>query len=346
MPSQRIAFLGIFALLSMMCIGIHGARGEEATAESIQPTAYTDAAHPTDWSLKRPVQTGVPPEQTREVEMIRQLARQRGGQPEALAQIIQLSRAFEDAVAAEIIDELAAAHFRAGNLNLAAESRTFLNERFPSEPLGRQAALWLVRLYASSEVAHAHREETQCVKNLRRQLVPEVANAMKTAPAMIDSESKTAASQLPKQGDPLATYALHLATQSMSRDAALAEDPALAFQRAAAARRAGQEQASQAFLSPLSHRRADDPWGQCARTEAWLQESQQDAAPKPTVQCTVTEQPPHLDGVLNEACWQTNSASRGVRSAVFDPEAQTRRELAASPDPGAPALHRLNHVHL
>lgn len=244
--------------------------------------------------------------------MIRQLARQRGGQPAALAQIIQLSREFEDAVAAEIIDELATAHFRAGNLNLAAESRTFLTERFPSEPLGRHAALWLVRLYASSEVAHAHREETQGVKNLRRQLVPEVANAMKTAPATIDPESKAPASQLPKQTDPLATYALHLATQSMSRDAVLAEDPALAFQRAAAARRAGQEQASQAFLSPLKHRRADDPWGQCARAEQWLQESQQDEAPKPTTPCTATDQPPHLDGILNEPCWQPHQASRGV----------------------------------
>ncbi|MBA3480388.1 MAG: type II secretion system protein [Pirellulales bacterium] len=31
------------------------------------------------------------------------------------------------------------------------------------------------------------------------------------------------------------------------------------------------------------------------------------------------------------------TASRGVRSAVFDPEAQTRRELAASPAPGSPS---------
>jgi hypothetical protein len=312
MPSQWIAFLSCFSLLSVLSSGIREASGEEPTTQPIQPATYTDADSSTDWSLKQPVQTGAPTERAREVEMIRQLARHRGGQPAALAQIIQLTRTFEDAVAAEIIDELAVSHFRAGNLNLAAESRTFLTERFPSEPLGRQAALWLVRLYASSEVAHAHREETQGVKNLRRQLVPEVANAMKTAPATIDSESKTAASQLPKQGDPLATYALHLATQSMSRDAALAEDPALAFQRAAAARRAGQEQASQAFLSPLSHRRADDPWGQCARAEAWLQESQQDEAPKPTAPCTATNQPPHLDGILNDPCWQAATASRGV----------------------------------
>jgi hypothetical protein len=117
---------------------------------------------------------------------------------------------------------------------------------------------------------------------------------------------------LPKQEDPLATYALHLATQSMSRDAALAEDPALAFQRAAAARRSGQGQSSAAFLSPLKHRGANDPWGQCARAEQWLQESQQDEAPKPTTICAATNQPPHLDGIPNDPCWQSPPASRGV----------------------------------
>jgi hypothetical protein len=312
MPSQRIALLAFFAISVALPIGILRCLADEPTAKSVEAATYVDAPSPMDWSLQRPVQTGVPTEQTREVEMIRQLARQRGGQPAALAQIIQLSREFEDAVAAEIIDELAASHFRAGNLNLAAESRTFLTERFPTEPLGRQAALWLVRLYASSEVAHAHREESQGVKNLRRQLVPEVASAMRAAPDTIDPDSPAPKSRLPQPADQLATYALHLATQSMSRDAALADDPALAFQRAAAARRAGQHQSSQAFLSPLNHRGANDPWGQCARAETWLQDPQSQDAPKPTTPCAATEQPPHLDGILNEPCWQSQPASQGV----------------------------------
>src|SRR5690349_18520883 len=48
-------------------------------------------------------------------ELVRQLARHRGGQPAALAQIIQLSRGFNDALAAEMLDELATAHYAAGN---------------------------------------------------------------------------------------------------------------------------------------------------------------------------------------------------------------------------------------
>jgi len=340
MPSQRIAFLGFIALLGVAGTGIYGARGEDSTAQPLQPATYAGADSPTDWSLKRPVQTSVPPEQAGEVAMIRQLARQRGGQPAALAQIIQLSREFEDADAAEIIDELAAAHFRAGNLNLAAESRTFLTERFPSQPIGRRAALWLVRLYASSEVAHAHRAESQGAKDLRRQLVPEVAAAMKTAPGTIDPQSKAAAPQLPTQDDPLATYALHLATQSMSRDAALADDPALAFQRAAAARRAGQDQLSQAFLSPLRHRRADDPWGQCARAEEWLQESQQDAPPKPTIPFTAAAQPPHLDGVLNDPCWQTKQASRAELVEAPGPQSSSPTQ------PNIHWAHDATHLYL
>jgi hypothetical protein len=247
----------------------------------------------------------------RELEMIRQLARQRGGQPAALAQVIQLCRQYEPAVAAEIIDELASAHVRAGNLNLAAESRTVLVERYPAEPLARQAVLWLVRLYASSEVAHARRGQSQGEATLRQQLPPAVAGALKNAPDTIRSDA-AAAPPPPKQQDPLAVYALHLATHAMSNHAALADDPALSFQRSVAARRAGQAKSSQAFLSPLKHRSADDAWGQCARAEAWLQESPRDSGPKPFVRCASAAERPNLDGVLDELCWQLPSASRGA----------------------------------
>jgi hypothetical protein len=126
----------------------------------------------------------------------------------------------------------------------------------------------------------------------------------------------------------------------MSRDAALAEDPALAFQRAAAARRAGQQQSSQAFLSPLKHRRADDPWGQCARAEEWLQESPQETPPKPTIHCTAAAQPPHLDGVLNDPCWQSKPASRGVNPPA--PGANN----TASPSTTIHWSHDATHLYL
>jgi hypothetical protein len=242
-------------------------------------------------------------QRTREAAMIRQLARHRGGQVAALAQIIQMAREFDNATAAEMIDELASAHLAAGNLNLAVEARMMLADRYPGEPMAHRSILWLVRMYASSEVAHARRKESPGVATLRRQLPPEAAKALAEAPETIDKE-KSATRLMPDEPDQLSLYALHLATQAMGRHAALAEDPALAFQRAVAARRAGQDKSAQAFLSPLKHRNASDPWGQCARAEAWLQESPGEASPKPVIRCRRAEAPPHLDGILDEPCWQ------------------------------------------
>jgi hypothetical protein len=63
-----------------------------------------------------------------QLELVRQYARQRGGQPEALAQLIQLARGCDDATTVELIDQLAASHYRAGNLEIAAATRRAIVE--------------------------------------------------------------------------------------------------------------------------------------------------------------------------------------------------------------------------
>jgi hypothetical protein len=244
------------------------------------------------------------PGQAAQAEMIRQLARQRGGHPEALAQIIQLGSGLGNAAAAALIEELAAAHLAVGDLNLAAEVRTHLVERYPAEPLAERSLLWLVRLYASSEVAHARRGESPGAAVVRRQLSPRMAAAMQELKTESESDAGVATRTKPKNQDQLALYSLHLAARAMQQIPALADEPALAFQRSVAARQAGQSKSAQAYLSPLKHRGATDPWGQCARTEAWLEDPGDDAAPKPIIPCTPAAAPPHLDGVLDDACWQ------------------------------------------
>ena len=94
-----------------------------------------------------------------DVPLIRELMRRRGGDPAALAQLVQLTRPCSPAKAAELFDVLAEAHRGAGNLNLAAETRQLLVEQYADQPAAEAAVLlWLVRLYSSSsEVARAHR---------------------------------------------------------------------------------------------------------------------------------------------------------------------------------------------
>ncbi|MBA4104256.1 MAG: hypothetical protein C0485_00735 [Pirellula sp.] len=241
--------------------------------------------------------------QAEEIDLVRQLARHRGGQPAALAQIIQMSRSFNDAVAAELLDELAAAHLRAGDLNLAADTRRVLAEQYPGTPRAQDALLWLVRLYSSSEMVHARRQPSQAAVDMLRQIPAnaDLTQARTNSAVTGGRKNKRSAASA---SQPAAPYAIHLATQSMDRHPELADNAALAYQRAVAARLAGQQKQLQAYLSPLKHRRGGDTWGDCARMEAWLESGDKERSPKPTAMCVFADDPPQLDGMLNEPFWQ------------------------------------------
>jgi hypothetical protein len=284
--------------------------------------------------------------QAEEIEIVRQFARHRGGQPEALAQIIQMSRAFNDAISADLLEELAVAHLRAGDLNLAADARRILAEQFPGTPRAQDALLWLVRLYSSSEMVHARRAPSQAATDMLRQLPPNAdltqvrTNAAVSRQRARRREKTTAAAE----GQPAAPYAIHLATQSMSRHPELADNAALAYQRAVAARLAGQQKQSNAFLSPLKHRRAGDRWGDCARMEAWLESGNDERSPKPYATCVYADDPPRLDGNLAEAYWQLalplplraeNAESDAVVPATAAFDASGRPEASPLPPPPA-----------
>lgn len=255
-----------------------------------------------------------------QLEIVRQLARQRGGQPAALAQIIQFSRGFDDAAAAEVIDELAQAHIRAGQLDLAATARQTIVERYYNNRAARESLLWLVRLYASSEVAYFHNGPPK----RQQQPSPKLAAALqKMSPGAdrADSPAEESPALAAKPSDPLAIYALHLASQAIGQNGALADDPALAFARGIAARRAGQEKSAAAFLSPLKHRQVGDPWGDAARAEAWLLDPHHEKSTKAMTRCLVAATPPHLDGTLDEPYWTGQRTDSGVllAAATNDP---------------------------
>jgi hypothetical protein len=218
------------------------------------------------------------------VTLVRELMRRRGGDPAAAAQLVQMTREFEAAVAADMFEVLAAAHLAAGQVDLAADARLLLVQTHPDAPAARRAALWLTRLYASGEVAHMHStadgEQADATRGMAM-----YAYSLGTG---FEAAAKTRAEQLGQ--------------------AAPADDPALRFARAAAARRAGQAKPAAALLTPLKHARPGDPWGDCAKMEDWLAKTREAAAPpKPVAHCPAANAPPKLDGVLAEACWQADA---------------------------------------
>jgi hypothetical protein len=133
----------------------------------------------------------------------------------------------------------------------------------------------------------------------------------------------------------------------MDRHPELADNAALAYQRAVAARLAGQPKQSQAYLSPLKHRRGGDAWGDCARMEGWLEAGEKERPPKPTAMCVFADDPPQLDGILNEPFWllalplalkpgkaasRTNeAATTGVQTASYEQPARESNAAATPP---------------
>jgi hypothetical protein len=210
------------------------------------------------------------------VTMVRELMKRRGGEPAAAAQLVQLVREFSPADAFAAFEDLAVAHERAGQLNLAAEARLMGVQAYPQEPAARAALLWLTRLYASCEVAHRYRPAGQ------------ETNAEADRGAALYAYQL--AGSVPNEGG-----------LSVSRKRG--DEPALVFARAVAARRAGVPKAAGTLLATLKHAKAGEPWGDCARVEAWLEGGQSGEAPKSVVRCVRTVEAPRLDGVLDEACW-------------------------------------------
>lgn len=222
-----------------------------------------------------------------QTKLVRELMRRRGGDAAAAAQLIQLTRAFAPSDAAEAFDELAAAHQAAGDLDLAAETRRMLVESYPDEPLARAARLWLVRLYASSEVALAHRPGGGPADEAEQSMA---LYAFQLGSGLAPASAAAAPGDEP-------------ATPSLAKD----NDHASVFARAVAARRAGNPKAGAGLLTPLKHTRPGEPWGDCARAEAWLAESRRAGPPKPVARCVAAGERPHLDGVLDEPYWQAGA---------------------------------------
>ena len=252
--------------------------------------------------------------------IIRQLARAGGGDPAALAHLIQLSAEFDSALKAELIDELGAAHMRAGNLDLAAEARRVLIERLPDETRATQAALWLVRLYSSSEVAYAREQRLSASTDPARQFSLAPGKVVREGAAQEEPSGETGSKNT------MAEYALHQATLATTARPELNDEPALAFQRSVAARLSGDFKKSQGFLSPVRHRRPGDVWGDCARMESWLQDGADRPAPKPVLACPVAPRPPRLDGKLNKLFWNIEQATAWLN----DPTAPAPNELERS----------------
>ncbi|HCK40000.1 MAG: hypothetical protein CMJ72_02015 [Planctomycetaceae bacterium] len=215
---------------------------------------------------------------------IRQIVLSQGKSPATVAHLVQLTRDLPPADAAPLYEQIANDYLAAGKHDQAAEVLHQLVDQYPDQRATQAGLLTLARLYTSSEVVQIQ------------------------------------ASKPVSTPEELATYALHLAGQARHKQTKLADDPEHTFQSAVAARRSGRLKLAQSFLSLLKHNPRMQPWHRRAQAEQWLIEARQDEeAPLTIRRCTPVERRPHLDGQLQEPCWQleTSSAPSKTTQAWF-----------------------------
>jgi hypothetical protein len=222
------------------------------------------------------------------------------------AQLVQLARDLPPAEAARLFLQVAEDFVQSGNWDLAADVLLQLLEQYSDEPSATDATLLLVRMYSSSEVGHTQRKPL------------DVARQLRLPPGWHEKQS-TADDSSAERGTPI--YALYLANGRLQQHPELAENSALAFQCAVAARRSGRMQENKAWLALLKHKRDPEHWRLRALAEEWLTESRGKQPPVSVAHCQPADQPPQLDGILDEPLWQ-NSTPLNPHSEIQNPKSE------------------------
>jgi hypothetical protein len=212
-----------------------------------------------------------------------------------------------------------------------------LVHRFPEHPLAETSLTWLVQYYSSSEVERWLRAAPQG-QLLRGTDGNEVSPALFLASdgnaTGVALSSATGMTRLPSPGigvpsetsrsQPLSHAARGAALGQYVQQTcpALFAEPSVQFPLASLERRRRNSEAEGHYQGLLRSQLAP-AWLTCARGEVWLGDGR-GLAPKPLLECRLTSQRPRLDGLLNDACWQ--SACRAELKSTFQDDAEWAAE--------------------
>jgi photosystem II stability/assembly factor-like uncharacterized protein len=211
-----------------------------------------------------------------------------------------------------LLVQLAAGYRDSDRLDLAADTYFLFARRYPDHPLVDQALVWLEHFYASAELAHRLTIHTppkfQSIGEPPSGDVTSgepassggVQQASAVAPLGPDSRPVSALSR-----DDRLRRAVQLADYLKTARPALYAEPAVRFAEVTAQRELGYENPAKRFFLTLSQFPGKDAWRACAESEAWLANPGDAPPPKKLATCRPTEQPPKLDGQLDEPFWNT-----------------------------------------
>jgi photosystem II stability/assembly factor-like uncharacterized protein len=200
---------------------------------------------------------------------------------------------------AQLLVELASGYRKAGQLDLAADTYFLFARKYPDHPLAEPALDWLIKFYASTEVAHRLKQAGSA-----RPAEDNRAASAETAGSPVRQASATLPGAAPVLShDDRLRRATQLAEYLRSARPALFAEPSVRFAETAAARELGYANPAQRFFLTLKQLPESDPWRECAAAEEWLANPNEMPPTKKMGACRPASESPHLDAQLDEPFW-------------------------------------------
>jgi photosystem II stability/assembly factor-like uncharacterized protein len=227
---------------------------------------------------------------------------------------------------------------RNGQWALAREVYALVVERYPAHPRAVVACRWLMQYHASSEARRRHElkqfiylqsDKFGVLNGEQATLHTEKGEVKVPKP---ENVSESAQAPLNLRGEAVRWHAGAIAV-----DKALAAhgplhylDPALQMALLSAKRQIGDHEGARQGYTLLASRQPEGPWKTAAQTELWLL-NRVGEPPRPVITSKLSDARPHLDGKLDDACWEAAKPVKLV-NAVGEPAEKYPTEVRLSHD--------------
>lgn len=216
----------------------------------------------------------------------------------------------DDARGAPFLDRLASGAERSGRWQLARELRAMLVDRYPAHPLALASTRWLIGHESSGEVRRREELARTVERSIMQAGMPGANGNGSGGTASRSSETITRVTRETAilEGPALTRKTLEtcLAREMMLRASGslAAQDPGAQFMLQSARRQLGQFQPAFAYYKNAAESLPrGSPWQTAAEMELWLA-NRTGEPPRPALPCRQAPARPHLDGRLEDPCWQ------------------------------------------
>jgi photosystem II stability/assembly factor-like uncharacterized protein len=261
---------------------------------------------------------------------------------QVLAQIGPALKEMPEDLGARAAFSLAEHYARSGQWVYAREAFLLMADRYPNHPLALEACRWLIRYQSSSEAR-------------RRQELGHFLNYSELEIRKADPKQQTGVvkggTEIVQSGMTFTLRDIEDARQWFKGSLAIeprlgmmgANDPSIQLCLQSARRQLGETDVPKKWFSrylsetaaPLGGQtvvRGADPWRDCAMSELWLiNKTVGTSSPKPIAYCPKSDAKPHLDGKLDDRCWE------GVQPMVLATTSGELEQFIGKDDQGKPA---------